>query len=84
MTTSRQTFTQVKDILRKIDRSITDARERRLRDEGTLGPNQPGDDLRRPGSSPNGGANGGANGGPGFSQSPLIGGSGDHFGSRVG
>jgi len=80
MTTSKQTFTQVKDILRKIDRSITDARERRLRDEGTLGPNQPGDDLRRPGN--NAGSNGA--GGAGYSPSPMIGGSGDHFGSRVG
>ncbi len=31
MSTSKQTFTQVKDILRKLDRSIDDARERRLR-----------------------------------------------------
>jgi hypothetical protein len=79
MTTSRQTFTQVKDILRKIDRSITDARERRLRDEGTLGPAPANDGLRRPGPSHNN--NGGA---IGHSSSPLIGGSGDRFGSRVG
>lgn len=76
MTTSRQTFTQVKDILRKIDRSITDARERRLRDEGTLGPNPSGDGLRRSGPSHNGGI--------GHTSSPLIGGSGDRFGARVG
>jgi len=74
MTTSRQTFTQVKDILRKIDRSITDARERRLRDEGALGPGPSNDGLRRPGH----------NGGIGQSSSPLIGGSGDRFGARVG
>lgn len=76
MTTSQQTFTQVKDILRKIDRSITDARERRLRDEGALGPNQAGEVLRRPDSS--------ENGTNGHSASPMIGGSGSHFGSRVG
>jgi len=29
MATSREAFTQVKDILRKLDRSIDDARERR-------------------------------------------------------
>jgi len=76
MTTSRQTFTQVKDILRKIDRSITDARERRLRDEGTLGPNPASEGHRR--SVPS------ANGGLGHSSSPMIGGAGDHFGARVG
>lgn len=77
MTTSRQTFTQVKDILRKIDRSITDARERRLRDEGTLGPAPNGDGMRRNGPSHNGGI--------GRPSSPLIGGSGaDRFGARVG
>ncbi len=31
MSTSKQTFSQVKDILRKLDRSIDDAREKRLR-----------------------------------------------------
>lgn len=76
MTTSRQTFTQVKDILRKIDRSITDARERRLRDEGTLSPNSASDGMHRSGPSHNGGI--------GHSSSPLIGGNGDRFGSRVG
>lgn len=76
MTTSRQTFTQVKDILRKIDRSITDARERRLRDEGALGPNPAGDMLRRPESTENGTSE--------PSSSPMIGGSENRFGSRVG
>ena len=76
MTTSRQTFTQVKDILRKIDRSITDARERRLRDEGTLSPSPGGDSMRGAGANHNGGI--------GRSSSPLIGGSGDRFGARVG
>jgi len=33
MTTSRQTFTQVKDILKKLDRSIEQAREKRLQKE---------------------------------------------------
>lgn len=81
MTTSRQTFTQVKDILRKIDRSITDARERRLRDEGTLGPAPASDGHRRPGPSHNTNGNGNS---IGHSSSPLIGGSGDRFGSRLG
>ncbi|MCB9838032.1 MAG: hypothetical protein H6813_01725 [Phycisphaeraceae bacterium] len=76
MTTSRQTFTQVKDILRKIDRSITDARERRLRDEGTLGPGPIGDGLRRPGT------NGSGSVAP--SSSSMIGGTGDRYGARVG
>jgi len=75
MTTSRQTFTQVKDILRKIDRSITDARERRLRDEGALSP-RGSDSLRRPDGERNGGVDR-----PG---SPLIGGSEDRFGVRAG
>ncbi len=77
MTTSRQTFTQVKDILRKIDRSITDARERRLRDEGSLSPSPDSDGLHRASPSHN-------NGGIGHPSSPLIGGNGDRFGSRVG
>ena len=78
MTTSRQTFTQVKDILRKIDRSITDARERRLRDEGALGPNPMNDGLRRSETDHNSGI------GRPASPSPLIGGSEDRFGARVG
>ncbi len=32
MSTSRQTFSQVKDILKKLDRSIDDARAKRLGD----------------------------------------------------
>ncbi len=47
MTTSRQTFTQVKDILKKLDRSIEQAREKRLQGE-TEPPERNGEPSARP------------------------------------
>lgn len=43
MATSREAFTQVKDILRKLDRSIDDARERRTGNDrpGMASPSRP-------------------------------------------
>lgn len=38
MSTSKHTISQVKDILRKLDRSIDDAREKRLRPAPAAGP----------------------------------------------
>lgn len=52
MGTSPETFDQVKNILRKLDRSITDARQRRLNtDEAPRQPAQPAEpsDQARPG-----------------------------------
>ncbi|TVQ60900.1 MAG: hypothetical protein EA379_07395 [Phycisphaerales bacterium] len=48
MSTSKQTFSQVKDILRKIDRSIEDARERRL----SGAPGGPGGRTAQPAGGP--------------------------------
>ncbi len=44
MSTSDKTIAQVKDILRKLDRSIEDAREKRLRTNGPAA--RPGDGAR--------------------------------------
>lgn len=44
MSTSDKTIAQVKDILRKLDRSIEDARDRRLRTNGPAA--RPGDGAR--------------------------------------
>lgn len=44
MSTSDKTIAQVKDILRKLDRSIEDARDRRLRTNGPS--SRPGDGAR--------------------------------------
>lgn len=38
MSTSEKTFTQVKDILRKLERSIDEAREKRLHDDDDAQP----------------------------------------------
>ena len=43
MSTSRESFTQVKDILRKLDRSIDEAREKREREEGITKPTSAGE-----------------------------------------
>ncbi len=71
MTTSRRTFTQVKDILRKIDRSISDAREKRLSSEATGG----ADTGRHTGIRP---------GGMATSPARSTSGVGDRLPSRVG
>ncbi len=44
MSTSDKTIAQVKDILRKLDRSIEDAREKRLRTTGSAA--RPGESAR--------------------------------------
>jgi len=46
MSTSKNTFTQVRDILKKIDQSIDSARAKRIRDE--KGGADEGDASRRP------------------------------------
>jgi hypothetical protein len=51
MSTSKQTVSQVKDILRKLERSIDDARARRLR-PGMAVPPQPGLATPRPSAGP--------------------------------
>lgn len=51
MNTPRQSFSQVKDILKKLDQSIDAAREKRMRNEGPSQPARPGPDRATAGPS---------------------------------